>query len=70
MKSNTMATATENARLSASLATRLRLTPSTRYDARQADRNSDALPDDYPRPWERRFLAGEEGDAQSHRFGV
>ena len=52
---------TENARLAASLATRLRLTPSTRYDARQADRNSDALPDDYPRPWERRFLAGEEG---------
>jgi hypothetical protein len=39
----------ENARLSASLATKLRLTPSTRYDARQANRNSDALPEG-PRP--------------------
>ena len=43
----------ESSRLSASLATKLRLTPSTRYDARQAARNSDALPDG-PRPWDRR----------------
>jgi phage terminase small subunit len=45
---------TENARLAASLATRLRLSPSSRYDARQADRYSDALPADGPRPWDRR----------------
>ena len=45
---------TENARLSASLATKLRLTPSSRYDARQADRYSNAVADDAPRPWEPR----------------
>ena len=44
----------ESSRLSASLATKLRLTPSSRYDARQADRYSNAVADDAPRPWEPR----------------
>ena len=38
----------ENARLSASLATKLRLTPSTRYDAKQADRYSHEVHADRP----------------------
>jgi hypothetical protein len=42
---------TENTRLSASLATKLRQTPSSRYDARQADRYSNVLSDDALRPW-------------------
>jgi phage terminase small subunit len=51
----------ESARLSASLATKLRLTPSSRYDARQADRySSGVIPDDVPRPWDRR--APRDGD--------
>ena len=50
----------ESSRLSASLATKLRLTPSTRYDARQADRNSNVVSDDRPCPWERRAAVGEE----------
>jgi hypothetical protein len=37
----------ENARLAASLATRLRLTPSSRYDARQADRYSAAIAEEH-----------------------
>jgi phage terminase small subunit len=41
----------ETSRLSASLATKLRLTPSTRYDARQAASNSNSV-SDAPRPWE------------------
>jgi hypothetical protein len=44
----------ENARLATSIATKLRLTPSTRYDARQADRNSNVMPEDATRPWEDR----------------
>ena len=44
----------ENARLSASLATKLRLTPQTRFDARAAERYSHELPADGPRPWDRR----------------
>jgi hypothetical protein len=49
---------TENARLSASLATKMRLTPSSRYDARQADRYSNVPSDDAPRPWDRRAGGG------------
>jgi phage terminase small subunit len=44
----------ENARLSASLATKLRLTPQTRFDARAAERYSAVPSDDAPRPWDRR----------------
>ena len=40
----------DNARLMAALATRLRLTPSSRYDARAAERYSN-VPDGAP-PWE------------------
>jgi hypothetical protein len=50
----------ESSRLSASLATKLRLTPSTRYDARQAASNSHAVPADFPWPWDRRAHVGEE----------
>ena len=50
----------ESARLSASLATKLQLTPSSRCDARQANRNSNVVSDDRPRPWERRAAVGEE----------
>jgi phage terminase small subunit len=43
----------ENARLSASLATKLRLTPSSRYDARQATSNANnAVPESAHRPWD------------------
>jgi hypothetical protein len=44
----------ENARLSASLVTKLRLTPQTRFDARAAERYSHELPANGPRPWDRR----------------
>jgi len=43
----------ESSRLSASLATKLRLTPSTRYDARQATSNSNnVISEDATRPWD------------------
>jgi hypothetical protein len=42
----------ENARLAASLATKLRLTPQTRFDARAAERYSVTLSAEAPRPWE------------------
>lgn len=40
------------ARLQASLATRLRLTPQSRYDTRAAGRKANELPSDRRRPWE------------------
>jgi hypothetical protein len=43
---------TENARLAASLATKLRLTPQTRFDARAAERYSLTVSAESPRPWE------------------
>src|SRR5262245_56307574 len=48
----------DNARLLASLATRLRLTPSSRYDARAADRHSQT--EDIEEPWELRAHRDEE----------
>jgi phage terminase small subunit len=41
----------ENARLLASLSTRLRLSPQSRYDARQAQRNSETV--DLQAPWDK-----------------
>jgi hypothetical protein len=40
-------------KLCALLSGRLRLAPSTRYDARQAERNSSGTSADAPRPWDR-----------------
>jgi hypothetical protein len=44
----------ESSRLAASLAGKLRLTPSSRYGPRTAETMSHSLPADAPRPWDRR----------------